>query len=335
MARLAFYTQTYNAEKHIAKAIESVLSQTYTDFVYYINDDCSSDSTVEIIKKYAEQDSRIIAHFSSTNKIMDMYNEYLEKIIHSDAEYLCYLDNDDWYEPQFAEKMIKAINIHGVDMVACASDYIDEETLNVLGRRPNFTAIIQRNDYDVYFRHMHVFMRPLWGKIYRLSVLRNNDIKFKTDMIIGVDTVFVFDFLRNAKGLYISGEIMHHYLVRSNSQSRTYMSKMFDSDIAQHNHTVEWLISNDASTAENNLFLAVVFINALRDCINILFLSKISLADKITELREILSKPIVEQQFSLIYSSDDSEKLKLADAALTYIDNVCSLLLVDSEKGNL
>ena len=54
MARLAFYTQTYNAEKYVAKAIESVLNQTYTDFVYYIVDDASSDGTVDIIKGYGE-----------------------------------------------------------------------------------------------------------------------------------------------------------------------------------------------------------------------------------------------------------------------------------------
>jgi glycosyltransferase involved in cell wall biosynthesis len=49
----------YNAEKYIGPAIESILSQTFTNFELIIVNDASTDKTLSIIKKYARKDSRI------------------------------------------------------------------------------------------------------------------------------------------------------------------------------------------------------------------------------------------------------------------------------------
>ena len=46
---------TYNGEKYICEQIESLLHQTYHDFKVYINDDCSTDKTYEIIKEYEKK----------------------------------------------------------------------------------------------------------------------------------------------------------------------------------------------------------------------------------------------------------------------------------------
>lgn len=312
-ARLAFYTQTFNAEKYIAKAIESVLNQTYTDFVFYIVDDASSDGTVEIIKQYAERDPRIITFYSTENRRMELYNEFLEKIIQSDAEYLCYLDNDDWYEPQFAARMIEAMDTHGVDMAICASDYIAESTMSVVGRRPEITTIVKRNDYAKAFRYIHVFLRTMWGRVYNLSIFRQNKIAFRTDMLIGTDTVFVLDYLRHANGLYIYGEIMHHYLIRPHSLSRVYTPQMSESDMTQHIYTSEWLKEMNSSTAANTLFLALVFLNAVRDSINVLLSSNVSIAEKTTSLCEVLTHPLTSEQFALLKSADDHDMKKTVE----------------------
>jgi glycosyltransferase involved in cell wall biosynthesis len=51
----------YNCEKYLPEAIESILSQSFTDFEFIIIDDGSTDKSWEIIQKYAEKDERIIA----------------------------------------------------------------------------------------------------------------------------------------------------------------------------------------------------------------------------------------------------------------------------------
>lgn len=46
---------TYNAEKYLPKAIDSILNQTFKDFEFIIVEDCSSDNSLEIIEKYAHK----------------------------------------------------------------------------------------------------------------------------------------------------------------------------------------------------------------------------------------------------------------------------------------
>jgi len=56
---VSIITPTYNHERYIGECIESVLKQTYKNWEMLIVDDGSSDKTVEIVEKYAAQDSRI------------------------------------------------------------------------------------------------------------------------------------------------------------------------------------------------------------------------------------------------------------------------------------
>ena len=59
MPRISVIMPAYNAEKTIESAIESVLRQTFTDFELIVINDCSKDKTGEIIRTFAEKDSRV------------------------------------------------------------------------------------------------------------------------------------------------------------------------------------------------------------------------------------------------------------------------------------
>ena len=59
---------SYNGEKYIADSIDSILAQTYRNWELIITDDCSSDSTQDIIKDYMSRDSRIRGFFFDKNQ---------------------------------------------------------------------------------------------------------------------------------------------------------------------------------------------------------------------------------------------------------------------------
>ena len=67
MEKIDILMATYNGEKYLREQIESILSQTYSEFRLIISDDCSTDSTREIIKKYKKKDKRIIPYFQEKN----------------------------------------------------------------------------------------------------------------------------------------------------------------------------------------------------------------------------------------------------------------------------
>jgi glycosyltransferase involved in cell wall biosynthesis len=68
MARISVVMACYNEEKNISRAIESILSQTFTDFEFIIIDDGSFDKTSEIIEQYRSRDSRIRIIKNSENR---------------------------------------------------------------------------------------------------------------------------------------------------------------------------------------------------------------------------------------------------------------------------
>ncbi|HEY4875342.1 MAG TPA: glycosyltransferase family 2 protein, partial [Puia sp.] len=95
----------YNREKYIAQAIESVLASSYKNFELIIVDDCSSDNTIEIAKKYQQQDSRIKVHVNEKN--LGDYPNRNKAASYAKGKYLKYVDADDYIYPAGLELLIQ------------------------------------------------------------------------------------------------------------------------------------------------------------------------------------------------------------------------------------
>lgn len=88
----------YNTEKYLDECIQSILSQTYTDFEFIISDDGSTDRSKEIIKKYAEKDKRIIFLDNKKNRwISANLNDCLDK---AKWNYIAIMESDDICYPR-------------------------------------------------------------------------------------------------------------------------------------------------------------------------------------------------------------------------------------------
>lgn len=70
MPKVSIVTTTYNREKLVSRAIDSVLSQTFTDFQYVILNNGCTDRTQDILERYAKQDSRIKLFHMKKNFIL-------------------------------------------------------------------------------------------------------------------------------------------------------------------------------------------------------------------------------------------------------------------------
>ena len=86
-------TTTYNREKYIAEAIESVLASTYKNFELIIVDDCSTDSTVEIAKSYEARDERVKVYVNEKN--LGDYPNRNRAASYARGEYIMFVDSDD------------------------------------------------------------------------------------------------------------------------------------------------------------------------------------------------------------------------------------------------
>ena len=65
--KISLIMSVYNGENYLAEAIESVINQSFTDWELIVINDCSTDSTGEILAKYASQDARVKVYTNEVN----------------------------------------------------------------------------------------------------------------------------------------------------------------------------------------------------------------------------------------------------------------------------
>ena len=94
----------YNKAPYIAKAIESVLGQTFRDFEVIVIDDGSTDQSLEVAKTFENKSITIISQPNSG--VSTARNNGVKLAKHP---YICFLDADDWWHPTFLEEMKRLI----------------------------------------------------------------------------------------------------------------------------------------------------------------------------------------------------------------------------------
>lgn len=115
----------YNCEKTINKAIDSILAQTYTDWVMICCDDGSKDNTLAILKQYKEQypDKFVILENEMNRQLPYSLNHCLKYV---ETEYVARMDADDWSLPRRFEKQISYLKSHPeVDLVGTGVTVFD------------------------------------------------------------------------------------------------------------------------------------------------------------------------------------------------------------------
>ena len=109
MPLVSILMTTYNREKFVAEAIESVLSSSFSDFELIIVDDQSWDNTYNISRKYANKDKRICVY--QNNKNLGDYPNRNRAATYARGKYLKYLDSDDKIYYYGLEVMLHAMEL--------------------------------------------------------------------------------------------------------------------------------------------------------------------------------------------------------------------------------
>lgn len=110
---------TYNRETLVPRAIESILSQTYRDFELLIVDNGSTDKSGEIADTYAAGDPRIRVIHRERGSIGAGRNTGLDA---ARGEYLTFVDDDDWVEPDFLAFLLELLEAGGADISICGTE---------------------------------------------------------------------------------------------------------------------------------------------------------------------------------------------------------------------
>ncbi len=220
---------TYNHERFITQAIESVLAQqTHYDFELLINDDCSTDNTAGIASDYAKKNPSKICFFRQPNNqgLMANYKFLFEN---AKGKYVAILESDDaWTDNQKLEKQVSFLESHTECGVSCG-DYSEMDENGNITRiwEKDFDKGLDGDWYETFLLRDHVgaltivFRKDLFEKYCNIDDYIQN--KFKT-----LDYPVLLSVLAHSKGHYIH-ENLASYRVWGASISN---SSDYEKDIA-------------------------------------------------------------------------------------------------------
>lgn len=149
MLLLSVHLITFNNEKHIEETIQSILKQE-VDFEYEIvvGDDCSTDKTIAIIKKYAEKHPGLFKiHKNETRLgILKNFKTTLDKC---NGEYVFDIAGDDFLKSEITlQKMINAFKKHPeIGFIDCGFDRLDDRTNKITGFTNNGVITASKEKY--------------------------------------------------------------------------------------------------------------------------------------------------------------------------------------------
>ena len=156
----------FNAERYISEAVESVLSQTYTDFEFIILNDGSTDNTLSIIRDYAKRDSRI--------RVIDQPNSGMGTALNKGmrlarGDLIVRMDADDVMLPNRIERQLDFMKANpDVAVASCLVYYINRQS-RIIGR--STSNLRSRRDFEMYIKGGRLIGVSHPGVIMRKSVV--------------------------------------------------------------------------------------------------------------------------------------------------------------------
>lgn len=223
--KISVIMPVYNIEKYVSEAVNSILSQTFSDFELIILDDKSIDNTLNIAKKFAQKDDRIrVIELEEHQKQGVGRNIGIQE---AKGEYIMFLDGDDIAEKTFLEKMYAAITRSESDIAMCKFRTLDDKTKKITETHP-FGAIKdlpkdlaeQGFTYKDIKKQLFTIPNIVWNKIYKRDFILENHLELPAVITMCEDIIFGINATVRAKKIvYVDENLLLYRINRPKASS--------------------------------------------------------------------------------------------------------------------
>lgn len=213
----------YNGEKYLGKCLDSIINQNYRNIEIILINDGSTDNSGEICKTYALGDDRIRVIHTQNSGPAAARNTGIKN---SKGSFIFFLDADDFIANRALELLVENYNKYKSDIII--GDFIkirDDESYPGLAAVFSGSRLLTKQDIaDCTRRYLKKPNRfelfsYSWGRLFRASIIRNNNILFDADLHTYEDVAFNFDYLKYTEEIFFLGEPIYNHLVHDNYTS--------------------------------------------------------------------------------------------------------------------
>ena len=190
--KISIIVPVYKAERYLHKCVDSLLSQTFSDFEVILVDDGSPDRSGEICDEYVRQDSRVRVIHKRNGGVSSARNVGINVAL---GKWICFVDSDDYVMPCFLETFV-LYGLSETNVLYMNSgfyvDNLDDGNLIYKGI-PQTNRKYEESEF-LYGEYYHMINSPCM-KIFNRDVLKEEGIYFDTHLSLGEDHLFVLDYL--------------------------------------------------------------------------------------------------------------------------------------------
>ena len=227
----------YNVAEYIDRCLESIVVQDYRDLEIILIDDGSTDESPLICDKWSQKDSRVRTIHKKNAGVSEARNMGIEL---ASGEFITFVDPDDYIENSLYSEVISYCKIYdivgfgyntvdnngtGTFNVKCTS-FVNAKTHAEIARM-NYARIMGLNAEDVVrWNHGgHIGEKRakgmVWQYIFSAKLLKENNIRFRTNIKLKEDEIFVMEALIYANSMMILPKPYYYYVERITSITHT------------------------------------------------------------------------------------------------------------------
>ena len=202
---LSIIIPAYNCATSITQIVNSILRQDFKDFELIIINDCSTDNTLDILKKLAKTDRRIkVVNQNKNGGASAARNTGIAK---AHGKYIMFFDADDDIVADTLATFIKAIKKPEIELAVSGFTSVtikNKKALNSVDVCTNKLPSQKDNEswriYILRLLGLDGRLYQVWNKIYLANIIKDNNLMFQSGINFGEDLLFNLDYFAHMSG---------------------------------------------------------------------------------------------------------------------------------------
>lgn len=240
----------YNAEKYLAKCINSIISQSNKDWELILIDDGSTDLSSKICREYCQTDHRIKYYYTNNGGPSRARNYGLEK---ATGEWILFIDSDDWIDHNLLDLPLTRPNSDLI-FFGIQRRYLDRTercSIDFDVLISDHSSIIDDILYKLFTNKDQLFGYTC-NKFFKRSIINNNNIYFIESLRIKEDEVFTLTYCNYINSISVTNKALYNYRILSNSLSHNKNNYCNYFSLCK---TLEKIINNNHYSKLHNAFI--------------------------------------------------------------------------------
>lgn len=226
--KVTIIVPVYNAEKFLKDCLDSIKVQSFRDFEVILVEDGSTDNSLEILVSYRNGDNRFLLLQQGHSGVSAARNTGLK---YATGDYVCFVDADDQLAPTYLEDLYYAMGEHSDSSMGGFKkiDMLSQDDCEVVPEKG--IENLEENLLGFYAANNTDWQRYIWNRMFKMSVIRDNNIQFREDIYYKEDGLFLIQYLCASNGMVGCADKVLYYYYRNTTGAMSKTWHTFDEKI--------------------------------------------------------------------------------------------------------